>query len=37
VARWRLDGLRLFERMVNYDLLAASLTQLKGHEQGPLY
>lgn len=37
VARWRLDAWQFFERMVNYDLMAASLTALEGHNHGPFY
>lgn len=37
VARWRLDGLQFFERMVNYDLVAGSLATLEGHDHGPLF
>ena len=37
MVRWRLDGWQFFEQMVNYDLLALSLTALEGHDHGPFY
>lgn len=36
-ARWRVDEWRFFERMVNYDLLARSLTVIEDHPGTPLY
>jgi 4-amino-4-deoxy-L-arabinose transferase-like glycosyltransferase len=37
IARWQVDRWRFFERMVNYDFLARSLTAIEGHSGTPLY
>jgi 4-amino-4-deoxy-L-arabinose transferase-like glycosyltransferase len=36
-ARWRLDRWRFFDLMLNYDLVARSLTVIEDHPGGPLY
>jgi len=36
-ARWRLDQWRFFDLMLNYDLVARSLTVIEDHPGGPLY
>ena len=37
IARWRFDGWRFFDAMLNYDLIARTLHQLEGHEHGWLF
>ena len=37
IARWRFDGWRFFDAMVNYDLVARTLHYLEGHEHGVFY
>jgi 4-amino-4-deoxy-L-arabinose transferase-like glycosyltransferase len=37
IARWRFDGWRFFDLMVNYDFVARSLTVIEEHPGGPLY
>jgi 4-amino-4-deoxy-L-arabinose transferase-like glycosyltransferase len=37
IARWRIDGWRFFDLMLNYDFVARSLTVIEDHPGGPLY
>ena len=37
IARWRIDRWRFFDLMLNYDLVARSLTVIEEHPGGPLY
>ena len=37
LARWQLDRWRFFDLMLNYDLVARSLTVIEDHPGGPLY
>jgi 4-amino-4-deoxy-L-arabinose transferase-like glycosyltransferase len=36
-ARWRIDQWRFFERMIDYDFLARSLTVIENHPGTPIY